>query len=52
MRIGKIQLIVDEEYMAAFGMSHKDRRALRKLTPSPITKDWSTFDPPAIDRLK
>jgi hypothetical protein len=47
-----IQLIVDEEHMAAFGMSRKDRRAMKKLTPSPITKDWSTFDAPAIDRLK
>ena len=47
-----IQLIVDEEHMAACGMSRNDRRAMKKLTPSPITKDWSTFDAPAIDRLK
>ena len=47
-----VQLIVDEEHIAAFAMSRKERRTMKKLTPNPITKDKSSFDGPGLNSYR
>jgi hypothetical protein len=45
-----IQLIVDEEHMAAFGMTRPQRRAEKKANKNLNTTDWAIYDEPAIGR--
>ena len=47
-----LSLLLMRNIWQFFGMSRKERRAMKKLTLDPITKDWSSFDGPAIDRIK
>lgn len=47
-----IQLIVDEEHMAAFGMTRLQRRAEKKANKNLNTMDWAIYDEPAIGRKK
>ena len=47
-----IQLIVDEEHMAAFGMTRLQRRAEKKINMDFDSIDWSIYDEPAIGRKK
>jgi len=45
-----IQLIVDEEHMAAFGMTIQQRRAEKRASKNLDTIDWSIYDEPLIGR--
>ena len=47
-----IQLIVDEEHMAAFGMTRLQRRAEKRANKNLDTIDWSIYDEPSIARKK
>ena len=47
-----IQLIVDEEHMAAFGMTRLQRRAQKSANKNLDTIDWSIYDEPSIARKK
>jgi hypothetical protein len=47
-----IQLIVDEEHIAAFGMTRLQRRAKRRANKNLDTIDWSIYDEPSIVRKK
>ena len=47
-----IQLIVDEEHMAAFGMTRLQRRAQKSANKYLDTIDWSIYDEPSIARKK
>ncbi|MDA7753342.1 hypothetical protein N8907_01495 [bacterium] len=47
-----IQLIVDEEQMAAFGMTILQRRAEKRASKNRDTIDWSIYDEPSIGRKK
>jgi len=47
-----IQFIVDEEHMAAFGMTRLQRRAEKKTNKDFDSIDWSIYDEPAIGRKK
>ena len=47
-----IQLIVDEEHMAAFGITRLQRRAEKKINMDFDSIDWSIYDEPAIGRKK
>jgi hypothetical protein len=47
-----IQLIVDEEHMAAFGMTRLQRRAEKKTNKDFDSIDWSIYDEPSIVRKK
>ena len=47
-----IQLIVDEEHMAAFGMTRLQRRAEKRANKNLDTIDWSIYDEPSIARRK
>ena len=47
-----IQLIFDEEHMAAFGMTRLERRENKADTKTKDVADWAIYDPPAIDRVR
>ena len=47
-----IQLIVDEEHMAAFGMTRLERRAEKRANKNLDTIDWSIYDEPSVARKK
>ena len=47
-----IQLIVDEEHMAAFGMTRLQRRAQKSANKNLVTADWSIYDEPSFARKK
>jgi hypothetical protein len=47
-----IQLIVDEEHIAAFGMTRLQRRAEKRANKNLDTIDWSIYDEPSIARKK
>jgi hypothetical protein len=47
-----IQLIVDEEHMAAYGMTRLERRENKADTKTKDVSDWAIYDPPAIDRVR
>ena len=47
-----IQLIVDEEHMAAFGMTRLERRENKADIKAKDVTDWAIYDPPAIDRFR
>jgi len=47
-----IQLIVDEEHMAAFGMTRLQRRAEKRANKNLDTIDWSIYDEPSVARKK
>ena len=47
-----IQLIVDEEHMAAFGMTILERRAQKSANKNLDTIDWSIYEEPSIARKK
>ena len=47
-----IQIVVDEEHMAAFGMTRLQRRAEKTASKNLDTIDWSIYDEPAIGRKK
>lgn len=47
-----IQLIVDEEHMAAFGMTRLERRTRKSANMNLDTIDWSIYDEPSISRKK
>ena len=47
-----IQIIVDEEHMAAFGMTRLQRRAEKRAHKNLDTIDWSIYDEPSIARKK
>ena len=47
-----IQLIVDEEHMAAFGMTRLQRRAQKSANKNLDTIDWSIYDEPSVARKK
>ncbi|MDC1211246.1 hypothetical protein N8087_04920 [Porticoccaceae bacterium] len=47
-----IQLIVDEEHMAAFGMTILQRRAEKRANKNLDSIDWSIYDEPSISRKK
>ena len=47
-----IQLIVDEEHMAAFGMTRLQRRAEKRASKNLDTIDWSIYDEPSVGRKK
>ena len=47
-----IQLIVDEEHMAAFGMTRLERRTRKSANMNSDTIDWSIYDEPSVARKK
>ena len=47
-----IQLIVDEEHMAAFGMTRLERRTQKSANKNLDTTDWCIYDEPSIVRKK
>lgn len=47
-----IQLIVDEEHMAAFGMTRLERRTRKSANMNLDTIDWSIYDEPSVARKK
>ena len=46
----ELQDLIDQEHLAAFGMTRKQRRIEKKLGKKEKVKDWSAFDRPAIER--
>jgi hypothetical protein len=46
----ELQDLIDQEHMAAFGMTRKQRRIEKKLGKKEEVRDWSAFDRPAIER--
>ena len=47
-----IQLIVDEEHMAAFGMTRLQRRVQKSANENLKTMGWAIYDQPAIESKK
>ena len=47
-----IQLIVDQEHMAAFGMTRLERRTRKSANMNLDTIDWSIYDEPSVARKK
>mgnify|MGYP000450879291 CR=1 FL=1 len=47
---GELQDLIDQEHMAVFGMTRKQRRIEKKLGKKEEVIDWSAFDRPAIER--
>jgi len=47
---GELQDLIDQEHMAVFGMTRKQRRADSKLGAKDTKVDWGIYDAPAINR--
>jgi hypothetical protein len=48
----ELQDLIDQEHLAAFGMTRKQRRIEKKLGEKEEVPDWSNFDRPAIERKR